>query len=96
MNRHLLGILASVTFGLLDALMVGLSDHADKSTAMLLQHSLTLGFMFVRQGRQTLSMSATRRRAMTAGRLPRAGTQTTCAQPVWSATLTTHRAGLMS
>jgi hypothetical protein len=44
MNRHLLGILASVTFGLLDALMVGFSDHADKSTAMLFQHALTLGW----------------------------------------------------
>src|SRR5712691_4296879 len=41
-------------------------------------------------------MSATRRRSMTAGTLPCAATQTKCAQPVCSATLTTHGAGLMS
>jgi hypothetical protein len=32
----------------------------------------------------------------TAGTLPRAATQTRCAQPVCSATLTTHGEGLMS
>ncbi|OLC83779.1 MAG: hypothetical protein AUH72_03535 [Acidobacteria bacterium 13_1_40CM_4_65_8] len=46
--------------------------------------------------RRRRSNSVARRRAMTAGTLPRAATQTTCAQPVCSATLTTHGAGLMS
>jgi hypothetical protein len=43
-----------------------------------------------------LSMSATRRRSITAGTVPRAATQSTCAQPVCSATLMTHGARFMS
>jgi hypothetical protein len=42
------------------------------------------------------SISVTRRRSMTAGIRPDAATQTRCAHPVCSATLTTHGAPLIS
>ena len=41
------------------------------------------------------SISVTRRRSTTTGTLPCTATQTRCAQPVWSATLTTHGTGLI-